>query len=81
MSEQELLSHQAEFLVIIKAFDDTFSQTVHARSSYKDQELVWGAKFIPMFQTDEGRGAILELHKIGDYEKAPIPLPALIAEN
>lgn len=41
----ELKKAGAEFLILIKAFDDTFSQSVHSRSSYTIDELVWGAKF------------------------------------
>jgi inward rectifier potassium channel len=41
----ELKEAGAEFLILIKAFDDTFSQSVHSRSSYTIDELTWGAKF------------------------------------
>src|SRR2546423_12633205 len=37
----ELKERQAEFLILIKGFDDTFSQTVHARYSYRYDELQW----------------------------------------
>jgi inward rectifier potassium channel len=41
----ELKESGAEFMILIKAFDDTFSQSVHSRSSYSIDELIWGAKF------------------------------------
>jgi inward rectifier potassium channel len=41
----ELKEAGAEFLILIKAFDDTFSQSVHSRSSYSIDEIIWGAKF------------------------------------
>ena len=38
----------AEFIVLIKAFDDTFAQNVYSRTSYKADEIVWGRRFAPM---------------------------------
>jgi inward rectifier potassium channel len=55
-----------EIILVIKAFDDTFSQTVHSRASYKHYEMVWGAKFHPMFLAKENH-TVLELDKIGDH--------------
>jgi len=46
---------QAEFLILIKCFDDTFSQTVHARYSYTFDEIEWESRFLPAFDiTPEG---------------------------
>jgi len=35
MSEQEFAAADAEVLILLTALDETFSQTVHTRSSYK----------------------------------------------
>jgi inward rectifier potassium channel len=45
----ELKESGAEFMILIKAFDDTFSQSVHSRSSYTIDELIWGARFKNMY--------------------------------
>jgi inward rectifier potassium channel len=66
---QELTEMQAEFIVFIKAFDETFSQTVHSRYSYRADEIVWGAKFLPAFQIEESGGLLLEVDKVGDHQK------------
>ncbi len=42
-SAENLTGCQAEFLILIKGFDDTFFQTVHVRYSYRFEELVWCA--------------------------------------
>jgi hypothetical protein len=34
MTPEELKSTEASFSVLLKAFDDTFSQTVHSRAAY-----------------------------------------------
>lgn len=55
-TETKLRNADAEFLILLTAFDETFSQTVHARSSYKFDEVIWGAKFRSMLDgVDSGR--------------------------
>src|SRR5215212_3802741 len=44
-TEEEVMECDAEFLILLNGFDETFSQTVHTRSSYKADEIVWGARF------------------------------------
>jgi len=56
---------QAEVLILIKGFDDTFSQTVHARYSYRYDEIAWGARYAPAFDVDERGDIKLEVNKVG----------------
>jgi inward rectifier potassium channel len=56
---------QAELLILIKGFDDTFSQTVNARYSYRFDEIVWNARFAPAFHIDEEGDMILDLERVG----------------
>jgi inward rectifier potassium channel len=58
---------QAEFVILIKGFDDTFSQTVHARYSYRYDELTWQAKFDPAFQIDGNGNIILNVDRVSNY--------------
>ncbi len=48
MKDEALRQAQAEFIVLIKAFDDTFAQTIYQRTSYTADEVHWGARFKPM---------------------------------
>ena len=56
---------QAELLILIKGFDDTFSQTVNARYSYRYDEILWNARFAPAFRIDDEGDIILELGRVG----------------
>jgi len=58
---------QAEFLILIKAYDDTFSQTVHSRSSYRYDEIVWNAKFKTAFHIDEGGDVVLDVDEVSTF--------------
>jgi inward rectifier potassium channel len=64
-THDELERLQAEVLVLIKGFDDTFSQTVHSRYSYRYDEIVWGARFTPAFAINPEGDMVLEVDKVG----------------
>ena len=66
-----------EFIVLIKAFDDTFAQTVYARSSYKAAEIVWGARFAPMVSAPETGHPVVDLAQLD--ARLPADLPAVQA--
>jgi inward rectifier potassium channel len=68
---QDLARLQAELLILIRGFDDTFSQVVNARFSYRYDEFVWGAKFDPAFHIDEDGGIVLDVAKLSDYTETP----------
>ena len=70
LNKEELLSRDAEFLILIKATEDTFNQTVHSRISYHAREMVFGAKFKSMVLDGETPGiANLDLTKLSDIEE------------
>ena len=62
---------QAELLILIKGFDDTFAQVVNARYSYRYDEIVWGARFAPAFRIDDAGDIILDLARVGALTEEP----------
>ncbi|MEO7308914.1 MAG: ion channel [Chitinophagaceae bacterium] len=79
LSKEELITGRAELLVFVKAFDDMFSNTVVARSSYTAHEMVFGAKFSPMYHRDERRGkTVLEIDKLDDHEPSDISFTGMM---
>lgn len=84
---QTLTTIDAEFMVLIKAFDDTFAQNVHVRSSYKHHEIVYGGRFKTNYDNVANGKIVIELNKIDAYEIVPlasnIPEPELeeVVEN
>ena len=66
MSAEDLRRLQAEVLILIKGYDDTFSQTVLARRSYRHDEIVWGRRFAPAFFVDDEGALVLEVAKVGE---------------
>ncbi len=68
-TEADLREQQAELLVSIKGWDETFSQTVHQRYSYRFDEIVWDGKFQPAFQVNEDGNMVLEVGEVGAYQQ------------
>ncbi|MEO6730275.1 MAG: ion channel [Ferruginibacter sp.] len=72
-SLQDFANADGEILLYIKAFDDMFSNTVIARSSYTLKEVVVGAKFIPMYHRDQvNKRTVLDLEKINRFNPVDI---------
>jgi len=68
-----LTRQQAEFLILIKAFDDTFFQTVHVRHSYRHEEVAWGARFVPAFEEDSRGEMVLDLKRLSEIVPSQNP--------
>ncbi len=70
MTEAELRQGDVEFVILVKAINDTYFQSVYSRMSYKAPEIVWNAKFIPVPQTSSGNGAVsINLKDLHEYQK------------
>jgi inward rectifier potassium channel len=70
---EDLVDCDAEFLVLLNGFEETFSQTVHARSSYKSSEIVWGARFQSMFtRRTDGGDVKVDIRKLHDIERVGV---------
>jgi len=69
---ESLAESDAEFLIMLRGIDDTFSQMVHVRYSYRYDEILWGYKFRPMFDQGASPQVVLDLHKLDDTEPAPL---------
>jgi len=70
LSENDLKNRDGEFIILIKSITDTYFQTVYSRMSYKSNELVWNAKFVPMKQMPNKDGSIsINLNEIHSYNK------------
>ncbi|MEO6882584.1 MAG: ion channel [Bacteroidia bacterium] len=66
ITEKELLERDAEFIILLKAFDDSFSQTIYSRHSYMADELIWGQKFANMLSISETGMRILHIDKLNE---------------
>ncbi len=69
-TEEDLLATDAEVYVLVRGFDDIFSNTVLQRTSYRFNEIIFNAKFDKMFyESDDDTTTIVEVNKLSNYKK------------
>jgi inward rectifier potassium channel len=69
VTKDDLQQWDVELYVQVSGFSPVFSNTVMQRTSYTYHEIVWGAKFKPMYrESTDGTSTIIELHKLNDFE-------------
>lgn len=58
-----------EFLVLFKAINDTVSQNVYSRYSYKSGQIIENAKFLPLDQNVDKKGrVVIEVNEVNRYQ-------------
>ncbi|KRB57596.1 ion channel [Flavobacterium sp. Root186] len=68
-TEEDFKKTHGEILVFITTFDDMFSNTVAARTSYTFNEIIYGAKFQTMYnRSKDGTKTILHLDKLNQFD-------------
>ncbi len=72
LSKEEMEIAKPEFLVILNGFDETFDQNIFERTSYSYNDLIWGAKFVKIFDFNENGQGVVDLGKINNYETKDI---------
>src|SRR6478736_2872261 len=77
-TEDDLKAADLEVYVLIRGFDDVFSNFVLRRTSYTYKEIQFNRKFVPMYrESEDGKTTILEINKINEH-KAVEPLMSAI---
>ncbi len=74
LTKQELVDTETEITVLFKAFDETFSQTVHSRYSFTAEEIIFGAKFVNIFGVRDDGVTYADLNRLDETEQAELPL-------
>lgn len=72
---EALADAEPELFCLVSADDETFAQTVHAKTSYGKDEITWGARFRDMYLSDASRVAI-DLSRLHELE--PVSPPSVL---
>jgi inward rectifier potassium channel len=71
LTHDDLVASDAEFLVLLTGYDETFVTTVHARTSYRAEEIVWGAKFDNIYEPPGADGMVrIDVSKLDEMRGA-----------
>jgi len=68
---EDLIGSEAEILVLLTGIDQAVEQTVHTRSSYRADEIVWNARFQTMFRKTDGALLAVDIARLHDIEPVP----------
>lgn len=71
-SESEIRLMDLEVFVLLKGFDDAFSQTIYSRHSFMSDQLIVGAKFRRPFYYNEQGKMVMDLGKVGEIDRVEL---------
>jgi inward rectifier potassium channel len=72
-TEGDMVASDLEIYVLVRGFDDVYSNFVLRRTSYTYDEIKIDRKFVPMYrESEDGKTTIVEIHKINDHREAQI---------
>lgn len=78
LSDEDYVRTDAEILILLTATDETFSQVVHTRSSYKPHEIRCGHKFVNLYnEVDDGEPISIDVRKLSLVVPAEMPVRQL----
>ena len=70
LTSQDYIRTDAEILILLTGIDETFSQTVHTRSSYKANEVDWDVNFANIYNPPDPDGGIsIDIGKLSSVER------------
>ncbi len=70
MVHEDLIESSTEILILLSGTDETSSQLVHSRSSYKAEEIIWNASFAPIFRRGRDDGILgMDVGRIHDINR------------
>ncbi|MBK9523705.1 MAG: Inward rectifier potassium channel Irk [Bacteroidetes bacterium] len=70
--EADFKKNDLEVLALLQAYEETFSQTVHTRTSYTNEELHYGAKFESVIEAGPNGSITIALDKIDNFVRVDL---------
>ncbi len=67
--EKELKQLDAEFIIVLKGYDETFSQEIHSIHSYRHDEIIWNARFNLMYEPNPDGSTTLHVDQIDSFQR------------
>jgi len=64
----DLVQTEAEILVLLSGIDETFAQTVHTRSSYRAEEIIFNQRFRSIFAQEQGKRLSVDISRLHEIE-------------
>jgi hypothetical protein len=68
MTDEHLKANNVELILLISAHDESYNNDVHARTSYKPNEIICNAKFSTIISFDQNEQTVIHLNRLDEYE-------------
>jgi inward rectifier potassium channel len=66
--DAEMLQNSAaEFLILLKGYDETFAEQVHSRTSYTSDEVLWNVRFVTLYEKSPD-GVTIDVERLHQVE-------------
>jgi inward rectifier potassium channel len=72
VTEAAFHAAEPEVLVLVSAVDEAFFQSASTRTSYKGREIVWGAKFRDVYETQPDGRLFLDVRRMSEVERVEL---------
>lgn len=73
LTADDYKTNSGEIIILAKSFEDMFCTTVFKRSSYVFSDVIYGAKFLPMFsRNNDNSKTILHVDQLNSFEKVDL---------
>jgi inward rectifier potassium channel len=67
-TRDSLMGKHAEIIVVMKGIDETFVSTIHARTSYTPDEIIWDRRLADIFITDGAGRRFIDFRRFHELE-------------
>jgi inward rectifier potassium channel len=68
LTRKDIEHRKGELILLLSAYDESYSQDLHARTSYTPEEIVEHAKFVSVLGFNEEEQSVIHLDKLNEYE-------------
>ena len=72
LSASDFDQQQVEIIVMFKAFDDTYARHIYDRTSYTEKEILFGKKFVSIYDHKDDDIIHIAMDRIGQYHDAAL---------
>ncbi len=69
LTEKDYLEKELEFLILLNAFDHVFRQTVYTWHEYMAKDVVFDARFVTPYESDETGETLMNIDNIDSFTK------------
>jgi inward rectifier potassium channel len=71
MTAADFMANDAEVMILLTGTDETFSTVVHGRSSYKPDEILFGHRFVNLYNPIDEAGVVsIDVRRLSETEVA-----------